>query len=209
MDIEPEFDLNKALTYIADFLPTRLPLETDGSDIEGVNINPTLGQIPLALAEVIIYSKKPQRILEIGTSVAETTIALGYAAKTYGGEVTTVEINRRIASAAIRNIQHADIQESVRLSVGDGANIISQFNGPFGFIIQDGAKNLYVPMLERLIDLMEPGGILLSDDVLFPIMFDNPRVKELDDYNHALRDNSRLKTVWLPIGDGVALSTRI
>ncbi|HHS50615.1 MAG TPA: hypothetical protein ENN07_05815, partial [candidate division Zixibacteria bacterium] len=182
---------------------------TDGSDIEDVHIAPTLGKIPLALAEALTMSKKPAKILEIGTSIGETAIALGQTVKTYGGEVTTIEINRRIASAAIRNIQKADVQDCVRLLVGDAAEVVDKLNGPFGLIIQDGAKDQYLPMLDRLIELLEPGGILISDDILFPVMRDNSNAAILDSYNHALSLNPLLKTSWLPIGDGVAVSVKI
>ncbi len=205
----PAFDYSKAITYLEGFLPARVPLSTDGSDLEGVNIAPTLGPIPLALTEMLVLSKRPANILEIGTSVAETAIALGLAARSYGGRVTTIEVNRRIASAAIQNIQNADVQANVSLLAGDAATAIDQLTGPFGLIIQDGAKDQYLPMLERLIDLLEPGGILLSDDVLFPVMFDNPRAMLLDEYNRALEANARLKTSWLPIGDGVAVSVKL
>ncbi len=207
--LKPEFDLSKALEYIEKFLPKRPKLATDGSDLKDVNINPTLGTLPLTLAEFLIASKHPKKILEIGTSVAETAVALGRIAATYGGRIVTIEINRRIASAAVQNIQHTGVEKNVELIVGDANEIIEHQKGPFGLIIQDGTKSQYITMLDRLIELLEPGGILLSDDILFPVMFDDPKAMTLDPYNHALELDPRLKTVWLPIGDGVALSTKI
>ena len=65
----------------------------------------------------------------------------------------------------------------------------------------------------RLIDLLEPHGALVADDVLFPVMALPEGLKRwqevLAQYNQALRDHPALQTVWLPIGDGVAVSVKL
>ena len=66
--------------------------------------------------------------------------------------------------------------------------------------------------LNRLIELLEPGGLLISDDVLFPVMTllpsaENWRIAMLE-YNQRLKSHPMLRTVWLSIGDGVAISVK-
>ena len=208
MPLEPHFDLEKGLNYIDKFLDLDVTLFDDGTNHTDIQINPTLGPIPNALVESIIQSKHPAKILEIGTSVGQTAINMANIARSYGGKVTTIEINAKIAEIAFSNIDHFELNDNIEIIIGDANKVINQLKGPFGLVIQDGKKDLYIKMLDRIISLMEPGGILLSDDILFPIMFDNPKAMTLDPYNQALKEDKRLKTVWLPIGDGVAISTK-
>ena len=68
-------------------------------------------------------------------------------------------------------------------------------------------------MLPRLIDLLEPHGLLITDDVLFPVMELPESVKRWQQamriYNRTLQTSPELETVWLPIGDGVAVSVKV
>ncbi|MBU1707560.1 hypothetical protein KKB28_06570, partial [bacterium] len=70
----------------------------------------------------------------------------------------------------------------------------------------------YTNLLNRLVDLLEPGGGLISDDVLFPVMTLPPSAESwriaMLEYNQKLKLHPMLRTVWLPIGDGVAISVK-
>ena len=45
--------------------------------------------------------------------------------------------------------------------------MLAKVSGPFDLIFQDGDKRLYAPMLDRLVDLLRPGGLLVTDNVLW------------------------------------------
>ena len=45
--------------------------------------------------------------------------------------------------------------------------MIAKVAGPFDLIFQDGDKQLYVPLLDRLVALLRPGGLLVTDNVLW------------------------------------------
>jgi predicted O-methyltransferase YrrM len=79
-------------------------------------------------------------------------------------------------------------------------------------ILQDGGKLDYLPLLNSLISLLEPRGLLITDDILFPVM-DIPASAQawqqaMADYNRALAIRADLHTVFLPIGDGMAISIK-
>ena len=162
------------------------------------------------MLEVLALSTRPAKTLEIGTGTGEIAVALGVqCAMEFGGKITTIEIDRQKAAAAIQNIHAAKIEANIELLVGDANSIIDRLAGPFGLIIQNGAKNLYLPMLDRLIRLLPQGGILVSNDILQPIIPNAPNANAIDPYNHALELNPKLHSVWLPIGRGLAISTKI
>jgi predicted O-methyltransferase YrrM len=68
-------------------------------------------------------------------------------------------------------------------------------------------------MLDRLVELLQPGGTLVTDDVLFPVMNLPTSAtgwkRAIAAYNLALALRTDLQTVWLPIGDGVAMSLKV
>ena len=51
--------------------------------------------------------------------------------------------------------------------VGDAQRMLAKVSGPFDLIFQDGDKKLYGPMLDRLVALLRPGGLLVTDNVLW------------------------------------------
>jgi predicted O-methyltransferase YrrM len=73
-------------------------------------------------------------------------------------------------------------------------------------------------MLDPLADLLRPGGLLVTDNVLWdgevvPGFAAEPRKNAKDtaaiaSYNEALVRDPRYSTTWLPVGDGVALAIR-
>ena len=91
--------------------------------------------------------------------------------------------------------------------------------GPFDLIFQDGDKRLYEPLLDPLIAHLRPGGVLVSDNVLWDGevidgFVETPRhdaatTDAIRAYNRRLAAETRLLTTFLPVGDGVALSVRI
>jgi caffeoyl-CoA O-methyltransferase len=206
------FDLHQALRYIDELLPPELALPVGARELEGEKIQPTVGALAAGLLDLLVRLYKPQCTLEIGTSYGYSTAVLGRAALTCGGHVQSIEINPRLAEAARENIRALGLQDTVEIICGDAREVIQTLPGSFGLIVQDGHKPDYLPLLDELVSRLDVGGLLISDDVLFPVMDIPASVRDWQDamhnYNLALRSRPDLKTVWLPIGDGVALSLK-
>jgi predicted O-methyltransferase YrrM len=96
--------------------------------------------------------------------------------------------------------------------------MLAKVAGPFDLIFQDGDKRLYSPLLDRLTDLLRPGGLLVTDNVLWdgevvPGFVAQPKRKADDtraiaDYNQRLNAHPRLMTATIPLRDGVAISVK-
>jgi predicted O-methyltransferase YrrM len=211
--MEPSFHLNNALSYIRDLSGPDIALKITAQNLIGENIQPTIGTDAAALLDVIVRAMQPQRILEIGTSYGYATAVLGKAAASYGGSVLSIEINPRLAEAAKENILALGLQSTVEILTADAKDAARGFDILFGLILQDGHKLDYLSLLEPLITRLEPRGLLISDDVLFPVMDIPAPVRDwqmaMNDYNHALKNHSCLQTAWLPVGDGMAISVKI
>lgn len=206
------FELQRGLDYIAGLLPTPSRLKIDEEDLQGVSLRPPMDVVSVSLLEILILSKRMRRVLEIGTSIGRTCCRLGTVLRGTGGKMVTVEIDPQIAAVARENVRSAGLQDVVQVICGDAAEVVFELEGCFDLILQDGDKDLYTPLLDRLVELLEHGGILITDDVLFPVV-DLPATAErlrevVDSYNQGLRSRSDLQTVWLPMGYGISLSVK-
>jgi caffeoyl-CoA O-methyltransferase len=207
-------DLRDVQDYFEKLLPAEIrALEDESKPGQGQVAQPTIGPSVAQLVDVLILSARPQRVLEIGTSTGYSAIAMGRALRMVGGLLTTIEIDPRLAEAAIRNIGEAGLEDVVEVVVDDANHVIGDLSETFGLVLQDGDKEDYLGMLPRLVALLAPHGLLITDDVLFPVM-DLPEEARryqyaLGLYNEALHNRPDLQTVWLPIGDGVAVSVRL
>ncbi len=76
----------------------------------------------------------------------------------------------------------------------------------------DADKPNYPAYFELIIDKMNPGGVILSDNVLWsgkvvkPVKPDDESTQALLKYNKMLAEDERIETVILPIRDGLTLS---
>ena len=170
-----------------------------------------------ALLRVLATSIAATRILEIGTAIGYSGIWLAGALPA-DGMLVTLELDEGRASEARENFARAGMSSRVSVVVGDAQLKIAKVAGPFDLIFQDGAKKLYSPLLDRLVALLRPGGLLITDNVLWdgevvPGFLAAPQ-RDRDDteaiieYNKRIAAHPQLLTSIIPLRDGVAISVK-
>lgn len=175
------------------------------------------------MMKLLIRLARPQRILEIGTSIGYSTLSMGSIVKEYGGKIITIEYDEQSAKQAIKNFKLAGIAELIEVKIGDAMEIVPAIEGGFDLIFQDvGDKGLYPILLNHLVNLLNPGGILLAEDALLPFVnidtsklnnfnqerWDN-RKKSLEEFNMMIASCPYLESTLLPIGDGLTMAIKI
>ena len=170
-----------------------------------------------ALLRVLATSVKATRILEIGTAVGYSGIWLAGALPA-DGMLTTMEMDAERAREARENFERAGIAKRVSVIVGDAQRMLAKVSGPFDLIFQDGDKQLYTPLLDRLVELLRPGGLLVTDNVLWdgevvPGYLPKPvrnaaDTKAIAEYNTRITSHPQLMTSIVPLRDGVAISVK-
>jgi predicted O-methyltransferase YrrM len=135
-----------------------------------------------------------------------------------GSRLITLERDAARAARARDHFAAAGVADNVSVMIGDASRYLHKMAGPFDLIFQDGDKAQYSPMLDRLIELLRPDGVLVTDNVLWsgevvPGYVDEPSHNEDDTraiaaYNQRLADDARLVTTFLPLGDGVAMAIK-
>src|SRR5881227_2595317 len=103
---------------------------------------------------------------EVGALLQVLATAVGYSgiwlarALPPGGMLLTMQMDPERAREARGNFTRAGLADRVTVIVGDAERMIAKVAGPFDLIFQDGDKHLYVPLLDRLVSLLRPGGLL-------------------------------------------------
>jgi predicted O-methyltransferase YrrM len=170
-----------------------------------------------ALLRVLAMSVGAERILEIGTAIGYSGIWLAGALPPTG-MLLTMEMDPGRAKIARDNFMRSALAGRASVIVGDAQRMLTKVAGPFDLIFQDGDKQQYTPLLDRLVNLLRPGGLLVTDNVLWDGEvvpgFKKSRARDAADtqaiagYNERLSQHPSLMTVIVPLRDGVAISVK-
>jgi predicted O-methyltransferase YrrM len=171
-----------------------------------------------ALLHALVRLTRARRVLEIGTAIGYSTLWMATALPE-GGTLISLERDQARAARAREHARAAGVDSRVNVMIGDALRFLHKIAGPFDLIFQDGDKQGYTPMLDRLAAFLPPGGVLVTDNVLWsgavvpgltPLQERSAAdTAAIADYNERLKHDDRFYTTWLPVGDGVAVSTRV
>lgn len=170
------------------------------------------------LLRFLVRMKGARRILEVGTAIAYSAIMLARAAEPFDGTVTTVEINHRRAVEAMKNIRRAELTEKITLLKGHAHDILPDLPGGYDFIFVDAAKGQYTKLFETLYPKLEPGGLMVFDNVFSngQVVLPEERierrqrtmVRRLRDFLTMITTHPNLETTIVPLGDGLTVSLK-
>ena len=165
----------------------------------------------------MVMATSARNVLEIGTANGYSALWLAQSLPA-DGRLISIELDRSRAQLARDHFTEAGLENSASVMVGDSALLIHKIAGPFDLIFNDGDKRQYPQLLDRLVKLLRPGGVLITDNVLWdgevvPGLVSLPNrsteeTKAIATYNQRLATDARLVTSFLPLRDGVAMSIR-
>lgn len=170
-----------------------------------------------ALLRVLATAVSAKRILEIGTAIGYSGIWLA-GALSGDGMLLTMEVDPERARTAREHFARAGVAGRASVIVGDAERMLAKVSGPFDLIFQDGDKRRYSTTLDRLVELLRPGGLLVTDNVLWngeviPQFVREPGhdvedTRAIAEYNERLAAHPQLMTTIVPLRDGVAISVK-
>ncbi|GFD71558.1 MULTISPECIES: O-methyltransferase [Tenacibaculum] len=154
---------------------------------------------------------QPKSILEIGTYTGYSALCLAEGLSK-DGMIHTIDKNEELEELQHKYFQQSDHKNQITQYVGNALDIIPTINSKFDLVFIDADKSNYVNYFRLIIEKMNKGGVILSDNVLWSgkvVEKLNPKdidTKVLLEYNRLLNEDSRLETVLLPIRDGLTIS---
>lgn len=167
-----------------------------GQDQRMRAVSPQAGQ----LLNILAKSLAAPVILELGTSFGYSGIWLGEAARESGGRLITMELHGYKSDYAKSMAQQAGLADWIDFQVGDAVTMIAELPGKVDFVFVDLWKDLYVPCLEAFYPKLNPGAIIVADNMI------RPGSEGVLAYGRAIRAKSGIDSVLLPVGTGIEVS---
>lgn len=164
--------------------------------------------------KLIINQLNAKNIIEIGTNVGYSSIFMSKVMKDEG-KVVTLERSEKFYNEALQNISEFGLDDKIKVYFGDAVDILDQVEGSFDMAFIDAAKSYYKIFFDKCLKMMKPGGIILSDNVLYQGMIASDKlvvrrkktlVRNLRSYLEYISQDERFVTSVLPLGDGLAVT---
>ena len=165
------------------------------------------GRLLALLAKMI----GPKKILEVGTYTGYATLCMAEGLTT-GGSIDTIDHNEELADMQRRYFDQSPYGNQITQHLGEAKDILKTLAGPYDLVFLDADKENYPHYFDLIIDKLETGGILLSDNVLWSGKVLEKATDEttsaLQEYNQKINMDVRVETVVLPIRDGLTITRK-
>ena len=201
--------------YIRNILPDNKPYLRDLEIYAENNHVPIVEKEVAQLLKVLLKIHKPKKILEIGTAIGYSALIMAEA--TENTEITTIEKMPNMVELAKKNINSTIYKDRITIIEGEAEKILPDLEEKYDFIFLDAAKGQYIQFFNYCMELLEPEGLIVSDNVLFRGMVASDKlvirrkktiVKRLRKYLKYINEIEGYISSIIPIGDGVALTYR-
>ncbi len=200
--------------YIEELLPVHQGLLKELENYAETHSVPIIQREVAELLKVLVKTAGAEKILEIGTAIGYSAMIMAEAMES-GGKIVTLERSEKMVALAKKNIQRGGYSDRIQIIPGDALETLHFLPGGYDLIFMDGGKGHYREMLDLAISLLKPGGLLVSDNILYKGMVSSEElvkrrkrtiVHRMRAYLEYITRHKELTTSIIPIGDGVALS---
>ncbi len=153
---------------------------------------------------------KPQSILEIGTFTGYSALCLAEGLP-QDGLIHTIDCNEELVDFQKYYFDKSDYKDQIKQYLGDAKDIIPTIDTPFDLIFIDADKSSYPSYFDLVIDKLNSGGLIISDNVLWSgkvltkAAVNDEDTKALQYYNTMINEDSRVEVVLLPLRDGLSI----
>lgn len=177
--------------------------------------NPVLREKSFEKLLSVVKAEQPKKILEIGTNVGLTGIAMLLESK--DAILTGIEIDEDVLNEAKENYKTFGVDKRTRLFLGSASDILPLISGEFDFVFIDGPKGHYYEYLQYVKPLVVKGGIIFADNVLFRGFlsgkFKVPKrhstiLHSLQNFVKEISDAEKFDTEIIDIEDGISISRK-
>jgi hypothetical protein len=154
---------------------------------------------------------QPRTILEIGTYTGYATLCLAEGLHPEG-VLHTIDIKEELTDLQREFFDRSGYGSQIVQHLGKAADIIPSLDTTFDLVFIDADKQNYAHYFDLVIEKMNRGGLILSDNVLWSgkvveeVKHNDKHTQALMAYNQKIKDDPRVETVLLPIRDGITLS---
>lgn len=171
-------------------------------------LKPRMASGPLQGRLLSFISKllSPQHIVEIGTFTGYATLCLAEGLAE-GGQITTIEVNPELSYISDRYFARSEWASSITAIVGDALTEIDKLQSGIDLVFIDAKKRDYQRYYDLLIPKVNPGGVILADNILWDgkVLEPSPdrTTKAIVNFNNYIKEDTRVTNMILPLRDGI------
>ncbi len=126
-----------------------------------IPVTPEAGRLLYAL----VRATRPAMVVEFGMSFGISAVHLASAVRDNGtGRVVTTELSAPKIAAAKQTFAETGLDDVITILEGDALTTLDNLDGPVEFVLLDGWKDLYLPVLELLEPRLATGALIVADN---------------------------------------------
>ena len=170
------------------------------------------GTVEGRFLEALVWTARPQLVLELGTYSGYSALAMA-AALPPGGRIVTCEVSDEHADFAQRHIDASPYADRIELRRGPALDTVAGLDGPFDLVFIDADKPNYVNYYEAVLPKVAERGLIVADNTLWSGNVageedQSDAAVALRAFNDRVRDDDRVVCVMLSVRDGITLIRR-
>ena len=185
---------------------------------------PIIGPEAGAVLRLLARLTDAERVFEFGSGFgySATWFLRGGAKSVVCTEFDEAEAKRGVAFAA-----DGGYADRVIFEVGDAMETIERYEGPFDVVLIDHQKHRYVDAYRTVLPKVRTGGVIVADNITRgPIDFGDlvahfedgtplpdaeidEETRGIGEYVGTVRSDDAVETAMLPVGSGIAVSTKV
>lgn len=165
------------------------------------------GRVVGRFLAMLVKLSSAKRILEIGTFSGYSALSMAEALPE-DGELITCELNERYEKLARTFFEKSEHGHKITLRMGPALQTIDELKGSFDFVFLDADKVNYINYYEKVLPIMNSGGLLVVDNVLWSGDVLEPSDEKsiaINKLNNIIKEDSRVEQVMLTVRDGLTL----
>ncbi|MCW2658690.1 MAG: putative O-methyltransferase YrrM [Jatrophihabitans sp.] len=178
-----------------------------------------LGCVPIgpaggATLRVLAAAGGARSVVEVGTGAGVSGLYL-LGGMADDGVLTTIDVEGEHQRAAKEAFSEADIPSTrYRLINGSAAEVLPRLrDAAYDLVFVDADKSAYAVYYEQALRLLRPGGIVAFDNALWHDRVADSSQRDADtvvlrDLGKSVRDDNRLLSAMLPVGDGLLVAAK-
>ena len=189
---------------------------------EIINYNLKLGdikrmQISISQCQflhLIIKVSKINKVLEIGTFTGLSTLSMALALPD-NGEIIALDKNKETNKIAVNFFKKAGQNHKIKTIIKPALETLIKIrNKKFDLVFIDADKMNYKKYYEISLDLLNKGGLVIIDNVLWHGEVVDKRINDkftnnIRELNRFISKDKRIEKVIVPFGDGMSVCRKV
>ena len=166
------------------------------------------------LLSIISKIKNPRKILEIGTYSGYSTLCLADGLSD-DAQIHTIDKNEELLHIQNKYFDKSIHQKKIIQHTGNALNIIPNLNLKFDIVFIDADKENYSEYLKMILPNMNKGAVLITDNILWhgKVVDQDKEIdyktRKIAEFNKNLANESSLKSIIIPIRDGISIAVKL